>query len=171
MAKKSNVIIDKIKKTVTKQYKEYCKFEWELKALTKLNGLCSPKIISYDKEKLEIIMEFITYEKIDIYNILNGGNEAVYNYAKALYDLKTILIENGISYGDWKNEHQLYDLKNNKLWLIDYDADECVYSADILKDQKAVLNMEFSFLNTLNYSDSSSFKKFVDKQTQNIGCC
>lgn len=157
-----NIIeIDRDEKIVKKYYRgrdRKTDFDSELKALTKLNGLCSPKIISYDKKNIEITMEYIPYEKIDLYDILNSGNKAIYNYAKALYNLKNILIENEIDPNDDKNEHQLYDLKNNKLWCIDYDV-----ALDYIdEDAKNELNKQFDFLNKPNYSNCSSFKSFIE---------
>lgn len=150
-----------MKDSKIKLYKEKIEFEWEFYALNALkNTGVAPKIINWDKkDKKYIEMENITLPNLDIFEISKEGNESILKFAKAEYNLKCTLDENGVSYYDWKAEHLFYDKDKNFLRLIDYSGDQTQKEKN--RDRKKI-DAEYSFIKNPNYIQDAKYKKYVD---------
>ena len=147
----------------TKSYRDKSKYEWEKYALLQLEGTIASKLISFDDHKLIIEMSFIQVLNVDLMKICSQGDEAIYKYAEALYEVKKTLAEGGIAYYDWKREHISYDKNQNKITLIDYDEHETKIKPDIEHES---INKKFEFVGKIKYINEHSFiifKKYLEK--------
>lgn len=147
-------------RTYSKKYRDSKKYEWEKYALQTLGGTIAPEIVTFDDDKLEIIMTYIEVPKLELDVIYNEGDESIYKYAQARYKLEKTLDEKGIKYYDWKNEHLFYDRGNNRLFLIDYDAHETKSIPNLKRDK---IENQFSFLSVKEYLTHPEFIKFKKK--------
>ena len=109
-------------------------------------------------------MELIEIKKADLGAIYNDGDEAIFKYAKAVYGVRKCFIDHGIRYIDWKQCHQFYDEGTGKLVIVDYDK-ITIFDGNynLQKELHEKLEKEFSFINSEDYTESSSYKIFKDK--------
>ncbi len=117
--------IIKTNNSIIKNFINPQEFKWEKYALEALQETgVAPKLLGFDEKKMYIEMEIITLNNVNIYEIIKGGNIKILNFARAEYNLRKTLDENGVAYFDWKNSHLFYDQEKNFLRLIDYSGDQ-----------------------------------------------
>ncbi len=144
-------------KTYTKIAKDKEYYKTEVEALTLLGDTnIVPQLVDCDEESLRIEMELIELPHLKLEEIYKKGNQAIYDYAKAEYHVRKTLLEKGIFYSDWKNEHLFYDALSGILKIIDFEGVNIV-GPQITASLIEILNNKYSFLGKEDYEKDQTF--------------
>lgn len=152
--------ITKTNNSIIKNFIDPQEFKWEKYALEALQETgVAPKLLGFDEQKMYIEMEIITLNNVNIYEIIKGGDNKILDFARAEYNLRKTLDENGVAYFDWKKSHLFYDQEKNFLRLIDYSGDQ---SNKEKNRDKSEIDFEFAFIFSLNYKEDPGFIKYKE---------
>lgn len=153
--------------SIIKHFIDVQEFKWEKYALEALQETgVAPKLLRFDEGEMYIEMEIITLNNVNVHEIIKGGDNKILDFARAEYNLKKILDENGVAYYDWKCTHLFYDEENNFLRLIDYSGDQ---SNKEKNRDKSEIDLKFAFTLNPNYIKDPSYIEYKEKLPTRFG--